>query len=82
MIDHKLAELAEQQHRIEVARNRTRARSAMPASEPMNAPDSGRSSKATARPLTRRKPRANPLTDPSPMRTRTYAELRLDGPHR
>src|SRR6266568_3095818 len=61
--------------------HRTRARSAMPsqrAHEMLSILVDHR--RATARPLTGRKPRASALTDPAPMRTRTYGELRLEGP--
>jgi hypothetical protein len=61
--------------------HRTRARSAMPSQRPHEMlPVLVDHRRATARPLTGREPRASTLTDPSPMRTRTYGELRLKGP--
>src|ERR1035438_5194175 len=61
--------------------HRTRARSAMPSQRTHEMlPILVDHRRATARHLTGRKPRASALTDPSPMRTRTYGELRLEGP--
>src|SRR6266487_6863592 len=59
--------------------HRTRARPAMPSQRAHEMlPVLVDHRRATARPLTGRKPRASALTDPSPMRTPTYGELRLE----
>jgi DNA-binding transcriptional MerR regulator len=63
LIDHKLAELGERQHRIEVARTALEHGRHCPASEPMKcSPILVDHRRATARPLTGRKPRASALT--------------------
>ena len=65
LIDHKLAELAEQQHRIEVARTALEHGRRCPAGEPMTVPavlvDHRR---AAARPLAGGKPRGGPRAGP------------------
>ena len=67
MIDHKLAELAEQQHRIEVARTALEHDRQCPASEPMKCSRFWSIIEPTARPVTGRKPRASALTGLPPM---------------